>query len=183
VGRPLDDTALVARARRGDDSAFGALVRAHQGIAFRIAYVITGASQDAEEVVQDAFVKAHRALGRFRPGSPFRPWLLQIVGNEARNRRRASSRRDQAHLRAEVERLPAGESAEGEALGAERRSRLIQAVAALPEVERLVIVCRYFLDLSELETAAALAVPPGTVKSRLVRALARLRDLLAEEAA
>jgi RNA polymerase sigma-70 factor (ECF subfamily) len=144
--------------------------------------VITGTSQDAEEIVQDAFVKAHRALGRFRPGSPFRPWLLQIVGNEARNRRRAAGRREQAHLRAAAEPALAEGSAEGAVLRAERRGQLVRSVAALPEGERLVVVCRYFLDLSELETAAALDIPPGTVKSRLVRALARLRELLEEAA-
>ena len=74
-------------------------MRAHQGIAFRTAYLIAGNAGDAEEAAQDGFVKAYRALGRFRTGSPFRPWLLQIVANEARNRRRSSGRRTALALR------------------------------------------------------------------------------------
>ena len=87
---------MVGRPR--DLESYDQLVREHQGIAFRTAYVITGSAADAEEVVQDAFVKAYRARGRFRSGSPFRPWLLAIVANEARNRRRATGRRARLSL-------------------------------------------------------------------------------------
>src|SRR6058998_3726374 len=85
--RPLDEAQLVARAKRGDPEAFGEIVQRHQAIAFRTAWLITRSAADAEEVAQDAFLKAHRALGRFRERSPVRPWLLAIVANEARNRR------------------------------------------------------------------------------------------------
>ena len=81
VSRPHDESALLERARRGDEQAYEELVRAHQGIAFRTAYLLAGNASDAEEAAQDGFVKAYRALGRFRTGSPFRPWLLQIVAN------------------------------------------------------------------------------------------------------
>ncbi|HET9289076.1 MAG TPA: sigma-70 family RNA polymerase sigma factor, partial [Gaiella sp.] len=91
--RPLDETTLVMRAKRGDVDAYEELVRMHQELAFRVALVAAGDRGDAEEAVQDGFVKAHRALGRFREGSPFRPWLLRIVANEARNRRRSAGRR------------------------------------------------------------------------------------------
>jgi RNA polymerase sigma factor (sigma-70 family) len=91
VGRPLDEAELVERAKRGDASAYRALMEMHEQIAFRTAYAVTGNAADAEEVAQDAFVKAHRALVRFRRGSAFRPWLLRIVGNEARNRVRAGA--------------------------------------------------------------------------------------------
>jgi DNA-directed RNA polymerase specialized sigma24 family protein len=93
VDRPLDEDDVIERARRGDTSAYGALVRTHQGIAFRTAYLIARDAADAEEAVQDGFVKAYRALGRFRRGAPFRPWLLHIVANEARNRRRSAGDR------------------------------------------------------------------------------------------
>ena len=93
----------MERARRGDEDAYEELVRAHQGIAFRTAYLLAGNAADAEEAAQDGFVKAYRALGRFRAGSPFRPWLLQIVANEARNRRRSSGRRAALALRAAAE--------------------------------------------------------------------------------
>jgi len=84
----------VARARRGDAVAYEALVRAHQDIAFRTACLFAGSAADAEEAAQEAFVKAWRALPRFRPEAPFRPWLLAIVANEARNRVRNRRRRE-----------------------------------------------------------------------------------------
>ena len=94
MSRPPTEEELVERAKRGDDDAYEELVRAYQGIAFRTAYLVAGNAADAEDAAQEGFVKAHRALGRFRRGAPFRPWLLQIVANEARNRRRSAGRRD-----------------------------------------------------------------------------------------
>jgi RNA polymerase sigma-70 factor (ECF subfamily) len=177
VQLPAEET-LVERARRGDPAAFEALVLAYQTIAFRTAFVIAGDAADAEEAAQDAFVKAHRALGRFRAGEPFRPWLLTIVANEARNRRRARGRRVALSLRAGAEPGAAGEDPEAAALATERRERLLDAVEALREDDRDVLACRYFLDLSEEETAAALGIARGTVKSRTHRALARLQEAL-----
>jgi len=179
VSRPLDDdAALVARATRGDADAFGQLVQCHAEIAFRTAYLITRNAADAEEAAQDGFLKAHRALHRFRPGAPFRPWLLRIVANEARNRRRAAGRRAALELRAGEERLrgDAAPSPEASLLAAARRAELLAALESLPEPDRLVIACRHLLGLSEAETAAALDCRPGTVKSRLSRALDRLRE-------
>ena len=89
-----EESALVERARRGDHAAYRALVRRYEQLAFRTAYLVVGSAADAEDVAQDAFVKAYQALGRFRAGAPFRPWLLRIVANEARNRRRSSRRRE-----------------------------------------------------------------------------------------
>lgn len=181
VDRPLDETELIERTKRGDADAYDALVHAYQGIAFRTAYLITGSAADAEEAAQDGFVKAYRAIGRFRSGEPFRPWLLRIVANEARNRRRSAGRRAHLALRAAAEVQGSGDavpSPEDSALADERRADLLAAVDSLGEEHRLVIACRYFLDLSEEETAAALGVRAGTVKSRLSRALDRLRDQL-----
>ena len=177
VSRPPTEEELVERAKRGDEDAYEELVRAHQGIAFRTAYLVAGNAADAEDAAQEGFVKAYRALGRFRAGSPFRPWLLQIVANEARNRRRSAGRRAALALRAAAEETSGGAapSPEGALLGAEERDRLLAALNALREEERLVISCRYLLELSEEETAAALGVRRGTVKSRTSRALARLR--------
>ena len=106
MGRPLEETELVARARHGDAAAFEELVRMHQGIAFRTAYLVTSSAEDAEEAVTSGLLKAYRALGRFRRGKPFRPWLLAIVMNEARNRRRSSGRHERLALRAAEERRP-----------------------------------------------------------------------------
>jgi RNA polymerase sigma-70 factor (ECF subfamily) len=184
VGRPLAEAALVERAKRGDDDAYEALVRLHQDIAFRTAYLITGSAADADETTQDAFLKAHRALGRFRTDAPFRPWLLTIVANEARNRRRASGRRENVVARAAAE-IPSGGAApspEAELLASEERARVLGAVGQLAEDDRLVIALRFFAGLTQEETAAALGLPAGTVKSRLSRALGRLRERMEVEA-
>ena len=175
---PVDESELVERARRGDVDAYGEIVRAHETIAFRTAYLLTGDAGDAEEAAQEAFVKAYRALARFRRGAPFRPWLLTIVANEARNRRRSAGRRAQVVLRAVAAEPSGGAAPSPEAVLLERelRSELLDSVNGLREEERLVVALRFFLDLSEAETAAALGVRPGTVKSRLARALARLRE-------
>jgi RNA polymerase sigma factor (sigma-70 family) len=182
VSRPLAESELVERARNGDENAYEELVRAHQGIAFRIAYLVAGSSAEAEDAAQEGFLKAYRALGRFRRGAPFRPWLLQIVANEARNRRRSAGRRAALTLRAAEEGSSGGAapSPEGALLAGEERSRLLDAVNGLREEERLVIACRYFLELSEGDTAAALGIRPGTVKSRTSRALAHLREELGD---
>ncbi len=167
---------MVGRPR--DLESYDQLVREHQGIAFRTAYVITGSAADAEEVVQDAFVKAYRARGRFRSGAPFRPWLLAIVANEARNRRRATGRRARLSLQLAEERPSGGAAPSPEValLAREERAELLAAVDRLGEEQRAAVACRYFLGLSEAETAAVLGCRPGTVKSRLSRALARLEE-------
>ena len=178
MGRPLDESELIGRAKRGDTHAYEELVYAHQGIAFRTAYVIAGNAADSEDAVQEGFVKAWRALGRFREGAPFRPWLLQIVANEARNRRRSAGRRAHLALRAATEQ-PSGDAApspEASLLSAETRDSLLAAVNELPEDQRTVIALRFFVGLSEPEVAEALGVPEGTVKSRSARALERLRE-------
>ena len=178
VGRPLDESDLIRRAQRGDTHAYEELVNAYQGIAFRTAYVIARNASDAEDAAQDGFVKAWRALGRFREGAPFRPWLLRIVANEASNRRRSAGRRASLALRAATQQ-PSGDAApspEAAILTSEQREALLGAVNELPEEQRAVISLRYFVGLSEHEVAEALDVPPGTVKSRTSRALERLRE-------
>lgn len=163
--------------------AYEQLIKRYQGIAFRVAYVLSGSAEDAEEATQDAFVKAHRALGRFRAGAQWRPWLLRIVGNEARNRRRSSARRTELVLRAARE-APSGEAApspEGAMLAGLDRDELLAALGRLHERDRRVIACRYLLELSEPEIAAVLGCRQGTVKSRLFRALERLRSELEPE--
>jgi RNA polymerase sigma factor (sigma-70 family) len=181
-GRPLEEeSGLVDRARRGDVGAYEELVRRYQDVAVRTAYVITGGA-DAQDAVQEAFVKAYRALHRFRSGAAFRPWLLRIVANEAIDRRRAARRHLNLALRA-AERRPEGDAApspEGAALELERREVLLQAMATLRAEDRLVIAYRYWFELSEQEMAQALGVARGTVKSRLSRSMARLREALVE---
>ena len=160
--------------------AYEELVRAHQDGAVRTAHLFAP-DGDAEDAVQEAFIKAYAALGRFRIGSPFRPWLLRIVANEARNRRRSAGRRAGLALRSAEDRRPAdaAPSPESAVLAAEQRTWLLAGVNGLADADREVIAARYFLDLSEAETAEVLGVPRGTVKSRLSRALGRLRGRLA----
>jgi RNA polymerase sigma factor (sigma-70 family) len=176
VSRPLAEEQLVERARRGDKAAYEELVVAYQGLAFRTAYLIARDAADAEEAAQDGFVKAYRALGRFHAGAPFRPWLLAIVANEAKNRRRSSARRAALVLQEVSD--DAAPSPETVLLAGEGRTRLLAAVESLREEERDAVVCRYFLELSEEETAAALGVRLGTVKSRTHRALAHLKEAI-----
>ena len=177
----MEDTQLAERAREGDTAAYERLVRMHQAVAFRAAYLVTGDAAEAEDAAQEAFVKAYRALRRFRSGAPFRPWLLAIVANEARNRRRASGRRAGLALRVAGEGQSAPPSPEAAVVAAERREELLAGLGTLSEGDRMVISCRYFLELSEEETAAALGCARGTVKSRLSRALGRLRERMAKE--
>jgi RNA polymerase sigma factor (sigma-70 family) len=171
------------RAKRGDVDAYEELVRMHQELAFRVALVAASDRGDAEEAVQDGFVKAYRALGRFREGSPFRPWLLRIVANEARNRRRSAGRRAGLALRAAAAASgDAAPSPEAAAVSNERRSQLLDGLGRLGERDREVLVHRFLLELGEEETAAALGIRRGTVKSRTSRALERLRGVVGEEA-
>jgi RNA polymerase sigma-70 factor (ECF subfamily) len=175
-GRPLEDAELIERARKGEVMAYEELVRRYQDVAVRAAHVIAP-DGDAEDAAQEAFVKAYAALARFRTGSPFRPWLLRIVTNEARNRRRSAGRRTGLALRASEDR-PLGDAApspESAVLASESRAALVAALNRLRDDDREVIGARYFLDLSEAETADTLGIPRGTVKSRLSRALGRLR--------
>jgi RNA polymerase sigma factor (sigma-70 family) len=181
--RPLDEASLVVRAKHGDAAAYEELVRMHQAIAFRVALVAAGDRGEAEEAVQDGFVKAYRALGRFREHAPFRPWLLRIVANEARNRRRSAGRR--AGLAPRAAAAASGDAApspEAAVLSHARRDELLAALGELDQRDRDVLVHRFLLELGEEETAAALGVRRGTVKSRTSRALERLRAVLGEEA-
>ena len=168
----------MLRAQQGDERAFEALVQSHWQMSFRVAYLITRNAVEAEDAAQEAMLKCWRALPRFRDAEPFRPWLLQIVGNEARNRLRSAGRRTSLLVRARAAGVSgdAAPSPEELAVAAEERERLLAALESLPEQARTVLACRYLLDLSEGETASALAVRPGTVKSRTARALAQLRE-------
>src|SRR5262249_24448067 len=159
----------------GDLDAYAVLVARYTLRAHRAAFLL-GAGQEADDVVQEAFVKALRHLSRFRVGEPFGPWLLRIVANETRNLTRSRPRRAALELRlgtADADGTATGAPVD-QVLAAERRAGLVAAVNALPDRELQVLVCRYFLDLSEAETAQVLAWPLGSVKSRTWRALNRL---------
>jgi RNA polymerase sigma-70 factor (ECF subfamily) len=179
------DGELIERARRGEHDAYADLVRRYGMIAHRTAVLIAGPA-DAEDAVQEAFIRAFYALSRFRRESPFKPWLLAIVANAARNKRRSSGQQPRLADRLSDDRAlrpaHAVPSAESAALDADERRSLANAVDRLPSKARLVVTCRYLLELSEAETAQVLGWPLGTVKSRLSRALDALRTSLAESA-
>jgi RNA polymerase sigma-70 factor (ECF subfamily) len=157
------------------------LVRAHQQIALRVAYLVTGDPTVAEDVTQEAFVKAFRALPRFRDDGSFRPWLLRIVRNEALNDRRRRGRQERLALRLAHDPVSGGAapSPETTVISGVQREAVLHAIGGLPHRYRDVIGLRYLLGLTEAETAVALGVPVGTVKSRTARALGRLETVLA----
>src|ERR1051326_9385391 len=94
-GRPADDSVLISRALRGESAAYEEVVQRYQQIAFRTAYVVPGSSADAEDATQEGFVKAFRALDRFRIGAELRPWLARVVSHEQRNKNRTPRPRPQ----------------------------------------------------------------------------------------
>jgi RNA polymerase sigma factor (sigma-70 family) len=178
----VDEAVVIARVRAGEPEAYAELVRAHTGIAIRAARAL-GAGADAEDVVQQAFIKAYCSLGRFRDGASFKPWLLSIVANETRNtvrtavRQRTLAGREAAFAEAEPL-IPESADPAAAALETERRVALLTALEQLGEEHRLVVTYRYLLEMDEPETAQALGWPRGTVKSRLNRALRKLGRLL-----
>ena len=178
----LDVAAAVARARAGDLDAYEVLVARYTAPAHRAA-VLLGAGADADDVVQEAFVKAYRQMARYRGESGFRPWLLAIVANETRNLHRSRRRRDTLVLRAAAAAgpEPTGPDPADSAAAGERRRRLLDEIRSLDTRDREVLVCRFLLDLSEAETATTLGLPKGTVKSRTARALTKLRGRLGVE--
>ena len=138
-------------------------------------------------MVQESLVKAYRSLDRFRKGAPFRPWLLRIVANETHNLTRARTRRGVRERTADSLSFPlrsaGSENPEEYLAQSQSREALLSALSELPEAMRRVVTCRYLLDLNESETATVLNLPRGTVKSRLSRALAKLRVMLPTELA
>ncbi len=174
------DAELIGAARDGDPAAFGALVARHQRTAVRIAAVALGSADGADDVAQDAFVKAHRALGRFRPGSPFEPWLFRIVTNTARNRLRRERRQAELALRATQTAAVEDAAPDDVAAHLADRGELLSAINKLSVDDRLILTYRWYHELGEAEIATALGCRRGTVKSRLSRAMDRLRRELEE---
>jgi RNA polymerase sigma-70 factor (ECF subfamily) len=181
VERDDEEAEWIGRARQGDEAAWEVLVRRYQQPVFRLAYLILRDAGDAEDVAQEAFVRAFLSLHTFDLSRPLRPWLMRITVNLARNRRRSLGRY-LANLRRAFEKN--AEPAYSESAAGDRAQQhwqahtLWQAVQQLNQIGQEVVYCRYFLDLSEAETAEALDIAPGTVKSRLSRAIQRLRQVI-----
>ncbi len=177
----MADFDLVQQARQGDLAAWETLMLTHQEAVFRLAYLLLGDPDDAEDIAQEVFIRAYHALHRFDKTRPLRPWLLRITSNLARNRRRSLGRYFAALQRfGRGEAALAGDAAEVEAESIRQRNArsLWQAVQRLNAADQQVIYLRHFMGLSVEETATVLDVAPGTVKSRLHRALGRLRQVI-----
>lgn len=176
------DDELIARAQRNDTAAYDALVRRYQELAFRTAWVILRHEQDAQDATQTAFLKAWRAIGTFQRGAPFRPWLLRIVANEAKNRRDSRWRWLQTHRPAEsAVGVSADLDLEELVARTETSAELLQAISMLSLHDQQVLLLRYALDLTESEIGDALGIARGTVKSRTHRATARLREVVTDD--
>jgi RNA polymerase sigma-70 factor (ECF subfamily) len=174
---------LISRARQGDQAAWETLVSQHQEAAFRLAFLLLGDADEAEDAAQEAFIRAFRFLHRFDPARPLRPWLLRITANLAHNKRRAIGRR-LAALQRLVHRIPPGSTTQEpseESLPGSDADVLWKAIRRLSATDQEIIYLRYFLELSVAETAEAVGVAPGTVKSRLSRALNRLQQVIERE--
>lgn len=179
----VDDPALSRALVAGDGQAFQALVEMETARVFRACYRVMGRVDEAEEVTQEAFVLAYRALGTFRGEGHPAAWLMRIATREAWRHVAERSRR-RAMVTTLDEGAPALRSAAfdpvAEAIFAEERDRVRAAVGRLPEPYREVITLRFFGELSLLEICAATGRPEGTIKAQVHRAIQRLRVLLTE---
>jgi RNA polymerase sigma-70 factor (ECF subfamily) len=181
----MDDKALIAAAQQGDTTAFNQLVLQYQDLAYTVAYRIVSDPDAAADAAQEAFISAHRGLSRFRGGS-FRAWLMRIVTNACYDELRRRKRRPQSPLEALYgdESMPSSsrdsqpESPEQHVERQELDQLLQGGIDLLPDDQRLVLVLSDVQDFNYQEVADILGVPKGTVKSRLHRARARLRDYL-----
>jgi len=173
---------LITQARQGDDQAWRVLVEQHQQAVFRLAYLLLGDADEAEDVAQEVFIRALRALDQFDPTRPFQPWLLRITTNLAHNRRRAAGRY-LAAVRRWFQKTPEPEpeAIERQPIQQWESQTLWQAIRCLNQLDQEVIYLRYFLELSVAETSETLGVASGTVKSRLSRAMKRLRVIIEQE--
>ena len=176
------DADVVQRARSGDEDAYTDIVDQHREAVFRLAYLLLGDADDAEDVAQETFLRAFRNLHRYDPQYALRPWLLRITTNLARNRQRSWGRYLGA-LQRFARQVPPHVPPTPETLSAQAAEAhaLWQAVRCLKRSEQEIIYLRCFLELPVSETAEMLSIQPGTVKSRLHRALKRLRQVIEQD--
>lgn len=174
-----EETAVLIRAQNGDSQAWTHLMQQHQESAFRLAYLLLGDAAEAEDVAQEAFIRAYTHLSKLDAERPFRPWLLRIVRNLAYNQHRTVKRYlAMAQRFFQQRQLSQIESVAAQINQSDDANQLWQAVQRLKPKAQEVIYLRYFLDLSEQETAAALDIPRGTVKSRTNRAVKALKPII-----
>jgi RNA polymerase sigma-70 factor (ECF subfamily) len=174
-----EDSFLIARARQGDVRAFEEIVRLYQRRVYGVALRIVRAHDVADDVAQEAFVRAWRSLDRFELGRPFGPWVCRIAANLAVNHVRSPRAREQGLPEGHAETPSADPGPLGTVLAAEAQRVLDEAMAGLGPEQRAVFVLRVVEEMSYEEIAEALGISPGTVMSRLFRARERLARALA----
>ncbi len=180
----FDSEALIRRCQCGDPLALEVLIRRYQNYVFRLCYLVMRNEQDAEDMTQETFVRAFRALPRFeiREGTSFEAWLYRVAVNACRSRMRRRWYQvlpwpePAPQMVSEPEKQPDRQMMHGE-----QRDRILSAIDCLGEKHRLVVILRYYGGLSNEEIAQTLNIPCGTVRSRLHVARRRLKELLAED--
>jgi RNA polymerase sigma-70 factor, ECF subfamily len=184
--RPIDEAALLRAAQDGSADAVEALVRRYWDVAHRAAYLIVQDRAAAEDIAQEAVLAVVQRIDRFDRRKPFGPWLHKIVANRAIDWVRARSRRAEVATEADDAALVAAARSDGGLVAADPSGPgrlpddVVAALATLDAEDRVVVVLRHLLDYDSREIARMLGVPPGTVRTRLRRALERLRPLLAD---
>lgn len=176
----MDESILIRRTANGDATALEPLMLAHQDAVFRLAYLLLGDPDDAEDIAQETFLRAWKYFKRFDATRPLRPWLLSITSNLASNKRRSAGRYVSALMRA-FQNEPASDTVEEKNVQRTESNALWKAVQTLSLANQQIVYLRYFLDLSVSETAEVLNIAEGTVKSRLSRALDQLRKVIKQD--
>ena len=169
------DGALVARARDGDSSAFDALVRTYMEQAYRVAFRVVGHREDAEDLVQEAFLAAYQYLDSFEVGRPFGPWLMRIVLNRGANLRRSRARRS---TEPETEGVSDAPSALDESERQDLGRVLNEALETLSDRQRLIVTMFDVDGRTSAEIGELLELAPGTVRWHLHEARRHLRGVL-----
>ena len=175
---PEEERTLIARAKSGDAQAYQGLVELYEQPVFRAAFLILHDSDDAQDVAQESFMRGYKAMNKFKDEQPFKPWILRIAVNQALSAMRKIQRRRE--LPAQTPGADFDLAIDETLIDKERAALLITALNQMKEKERIVIYLKYFMDFSETELANYLGCARGTVKSRLHRALAKLRDVVVD---
>jgi RNA polymerase sigma-70 factor, ECF subfamily len=170
----VNEAELITAARQGNTAAWEGLVSTYQEPVFRLAYLLLGDPDEAQDIAQETFIRAYHALPRFDLSYPLRPWLLRIASNLTKNHHRSVGRFFAALTR--FAREP-----ESSSLDSADADLLWQAIRKLESHHQQALYLRYFMDMSETEMAQTLDIAPGTVKSRLHRAQRSLRELIARD--
>ena len=169
------DAALVGRVRNGDRSAFDGLVHAYMRQAFQLAYRVVGHREDAEDLVQEAFLAAYQYLDSFDAARPFGPWLMRIVLNRGANLRRSRARRE---TEPEIDAVSPAPSALDESERAEAREQLTRAMATLSDRQRMIVTLFDVDGMTSTEIGEMLELSAGTVRWHLHEARRTLRTAL-----